>query len=494
LPCVIGLTCADDICRAPCTPGVANGTTGGCLATQTCALISGQNVCIDRAGDGGAGSGDGGSDAGGDGSKGVGNPDANPCVSAQTAFGNTAQGDSNPSFQSGVGVRTANDLYIFSGYVGPGSSGDAGDAGGAINAVYVQAFDSQTAHSKASAQRLFTQPDLITSTDTVGTNMVLYSSAVAPTGQIALVYVATFTTAGSGLYAAFLDSAGDAGGASDGGAAGLQVQNVVLLATDQTGQGQNSQPHVIWSDASDEFVVSWTYNSGEESINVSKFLVGGVPAGGGTSRVPTNDPSGDVDGTFGSGPESGSVGESGDLFGVAYSNVSNSYPEFTLLDSVGNQVGTSIELATTGVGNWVSVAGTSKGFIYFYDQASTASVAEVFLAPSGDAGVVGGFSDGGDAGALPTFSFAGERANAARAISDGTGGAGGVGLALLYPSGVSFAYVNADGVGHQGPISVFAHTYGAGDEVSMTNFAGSFVVSLYNASANLTQVAASGCQ
>lgn len=85
------------------------------------------------------------------------------------------------------------------------------------------------------------------------------------------------------------------------------------------------------------------------------------------------------------------------------------------------------------------------------------------------------------------------QANAARAIADQTGGAGGVGLALQYPTMVSFAYVNTDGIGHQGPDTVFPHTYATGDEVSLTNFGGSFVVSLYNASANSTQIAASGC-
>jgi hypothetical protein len=40
---------------------------------------------------------------------------------------------------------------------------------------------------------------------------------------------------------------------------------------------------------------------------------------------------------------------------------------------------------------------------------------------------------------------------------------------------------------------VFAHTYNDGDEVSMTNVAGSFVVSLYNSSTRSTVVAASGC-
>ena len=81
-----------------------------------------------------------------------------------------------------------------------------------------------------------------------------------------------------------------------------------------------------------------------------------------------------------------------------------------------------------------------------------------------------------------------------RAIGDGPGGSGGVGLALLNPDGVTFTYVDLNGVGHEGPTPVFAHTIGTGDEVSLTNFDGSFVVSLYNGSTKSTEVVASGCQ
>ena len=66
-------------------------------------------------------------------------------------------------------------------------------------------------------------------------------------------------------------------------------------------------------------------------------------------------------------------------------------------------------------------------------------------------------------------------------------------MALLYPNGVSFAYVNPDGVGHQGPTTVLPHTVASGDYTSMTNFGGSFVVSLYAAANHQTQIAASGC-
>ncbi|MGO9832906.1 MAG: hypothetical protein ACLP1X_01690 [Polyangiaceae bacterium] len=443
-----------------------------------------------------SGTGTSSGSSGGSGSGSGGGTDAsNSCPSAQTQFGITAQGDVNTNFQSGVGARTATDLYIFSGYVGPDPTADAGAP--TINATYVQAFDAQTAVSKGPAQLLFVQPNLINS-DFGGYVSALYSTAVSPTGQIALVYRANHNgNTDIGLYAAFLDSAVDAGTGSDGGVAGLQVKNIVLLET----VWMTGQPYVIWSDASQAFVISWFYHPGPgdpgpgAAVAVAKFLVGGQAAGGSTNPVPTNDPNGYVyNPTLGyalvPSSVSGSVGESGNLLGVAYLDTPGNNPGITVLDSVGNQVGSSFELVPDAGGGWSAVGGTSNGFVYVYDKASPSSVAEIFLPTSGDAGVIGS----GDAGAFPTFSFTGgARANAARAIADGTGGVGGVGLALLYPTQVSFAYVNADGVGHQGPETVFAHTYNDGDEVSMTNVAGSFVVSLYDSSTRSTKVAASGC-
>jgi len=62
LPCVSGLTCAETVCRASCTPGVASGTTGGCLGTQSCVAgaTSAQSVCVDVAADAGASTSDSG--------------------------------------------------------------------------------------------------------------------------------------------------------------------------------------------------------------------------------------------------------------------------------------------------------------------------------------------------------------------------------------------------------------------------------------------------
>ena len=72
-------------------------------------------------------------------------------------------------------------------------------------------------------------------------------------------------------------------------------------------------------------------------------------------------------------------------------------------------------------------------------------------------------------------------------------GQGGVAVDLLYPDEVSFAYVNANGIGHQGPVQVFSRSNASGDYTSMTNLNGSFVVSLYLADDHQTLVSASGC-
>jgi hypothetical protein len=73
-----------------------------------------------------------------------------------------------------------------------------------------------------------------------------------------------------------------------------------------------------------------------------------------------------------------------------------------------------------------------------------------------------------------------------------------VGLALLYSDSVSFAYVNADRT-HVGPAVVIPHTYNNSgsyryDYISVSNFSGSFAVSLWSCGEHMTRVAASNCQ
>jgi hypothetical protein len=81
----------------------------------------------------------------------------------------------------------------------------------------------------------------------------------------------------------------------------------------------------------------------------------------------------------------------------------------------------------------------------------------------------------------------------AHAINDDTGGPGGVGVALLYPNGLSFGYIDSDGLTHLGPSPVISHTYAPGDLINITNFGGSFGLSIYSTTDHSTQMAASGC-
>jgi len=110
---------------------------------------------------------------------------------------------------------------------------------------------------------------------------------------------------------------------------------------------------------------------------------------------------------------------------------------------------------------------------------------------SADAGAI--LPEDGGASALGGFTFGGVGAFDAHAINDDSSGPGGVGVALLYPTGASFGYINADGMAHVGPLSVIAHTYAPGDELNIANFGGSFSLSLYSVQTQSTQIAASGC-
>lgn len=440
---------------------VGGAPPGGSASLGGGSNLGGSNAGGSSAGGTKAGGGTSGAGGTGVGGSGTGGQTGTPCPSAQTQF-NVAQGDSNPNFISGVGLRASKSLLIFSSYRGPDPSG-AADAG-AVNLVYVQEFDPVTAASRGPAKPLFA----VNPSDT--SNVTVYAASVASTGQIALLY----WSAGSGLKAAFLNTSSDA----DAGAMGLQVQQTVLLEA----ASLNNQPQTFWSATSGCFVFSWNY-SGAGTVKVRKFLADGRSAGGGTDELPT-----DNSNDYTSGYRSGAVAASGKLFGVAYDNYSLNVPYFTVLDQLGNEVGVPIELATGG-SNWITAAGTSAGFVTFYSQGG---VAEMFIPVGADGSVAAAQTV--DAGALSGFHFGGTKvAVYGRALNDDVGGIGGVGLALLYQDGVAFAYVNTDGLTHVGPASVLAHTYGSGDYVNISNFGGSFGVSLYSAADHSTQMAASGC-
>ena len=517
--CATPLVCASDLhCRSTCTSAVTD-----CMGSQACVsgvcadqtdLVNGQlpqkytalDAGIDSqpsttgrdastglnddlatdgqvTGAGGAsgtgGSGTGGSGAldGGTGGKGGadGSADAPLIVQIcpQTQFGFVAEGDTHPNFVSGVGLRTATQLLIFSGYHGPDPTAtpDAGSVAATVNYVYVQAFDPTSAKSLWPAQPLFAA----NASDSNG--LMLQTAAISPGGQIALIYQSG--TAGMG--AAFLDTL-----PSDAGTGPIkyQVNHIVPLEVSSLG----SQPQAIWSAVYNAFVFSWRYGPGGAwPIKLRKFLADGRSAGGDTDSVPTTVTNNDT-----SGYGSGTVAASRTLFGVAYLATSTNAPYMTILDALGNQLGATLPLQPSPAGAyWVTAAGTAAGFVTFYDQGGVAAS----LIPVSSDGTVSALPASVDAGVLPGFHFSGTKAaNNGRALNDDVGGAGGVGLAILYNDGVAFAYVNADGLTHVGPASVMAHAYGNGDTINISNFAGSFAVSLYSAGEHKTRVAASSCQ
>ena len=415
---------------------------------------------------------------------------SNSCPTAETQFGNFGTGTSMTEFTSGVGARNATQMFVFDGYFGAPPSGvDAGDDGGTqrVAVVYGQAFDPDTGRSTGVATPLFAPPvDGQLNDPGAATGIGLFSAAVSPGGTVALVYQVSYYT-GPALYVAFLRPSVDAG------APGLEFETQVLMQ----GQGLSGylQPAVIWSDAIQAFVTSWQYSESSNLMAVSSFDVDGNPAGVGLSPVP------DDDNAQVSTTSSGATGVSGGLVGVAYLDVAHGNPGITVFNDFDEQVGpsTAVVNGRRVGGSWVATAGTATGFVYFYDNQSEANpgVTEAFLPVSPEAGVLGApdAGDGSDAGntePFATFNFpSSTRAIGANAVSDGTGG---VGVALLYPQEVSFAYVEPDGMTYLGPGTVFSHSQQGGDIVWVTNFAGSFVVSLYSSANHQTLVAATGCQ
>jgi hypothetical protein len=433
--------------------------------------------------------------AGAQGNGGTGAGGSSACASPETSFGFIGQGDSNQNFLSGVGALGPNVMYIFSSYAAP--VGDGGTGSGGDEEVYVQAFDPKSGASKGPAQSLFALTLGVTQrvpTDT--SQFLLTAAAVAPTGDIVLLYYLDGVGGGAyGLYAAFLSPAPAGGGADGGSVDGLKLQRVVLVSDNSVRDdgpgvdGVAGTPQVIWSNASQTFIVNWQHGGGGNHMAMNKYSVSGQMAGG-LDPIPTL--------TNSLGSSEGSVGESGDLLGVAYFDgltAAGATVGLTILDESENLVGTPIAVASADRGiPWTSVAGTAQGFVCFFEESGQQAVGEVFVSTSPNAGIVdaGASADAGIA-TLPGFKFTGSFLDA-RTISDnvGIGGKGGVGVALSSGSKVvSFAYVRADGVGHQGPYQVFAQGGGAG-AMSMTNFNGSFAISTYSPSLHSTQVVATG--
>jgi hypothetical protein len=408
----------------------------------------------------------------------VGGSGGSSCANPQLTFGRIATGDSNPYFTSGVGARTATELLVFNGYQGPDPGGDGG--GPSVPYVYVQAFDRPTGTSKGPAQALFPVAD--PTREAVSVEAV----AVAPTGEIALLY----SHANNPLYAAFLAPATGA----DAGVAGLTVlqSNLVVGPVFTHSGGTTESAHVFWSNATQSFVMSWVGDAYTESI--SEFSATGQSVGG-VAAVRTDN------GMTAGNVTEACAGGSGDLLAIDWLSgiQGKNQTGITVYDTSGTQVG-GFTYAAPQVNGLAELAGTANGFVLVYAPETGGLTTTGVFIPATASGLA-------DAGTFPTYtiSIPGGTALGLRAISDdvGTGGAGGVGLALMGASSTSFAYVHADGTTVGGPVSVFGSGYQASfSQVSLTNINGSFVMTVFELTANAgsglpsqfgTQIAASGC-
>ena len=439
-------------------------------------------------GTGGNGTGHGGTGGAGGGTGGTAgsNGTVTSCpTKPQTNFAYYAQGDSNLHFTSGVGVRTADQLIIFSGYSGPPPTGfdagtagvDAGADGGvpSVNLVYVQAFDPGTGTMTGPAAPLFQAAD--------GKTFSVFDVSIAPTGEIVLLHASNQraqTAFEDTLYASFFSPTSP----------GAPVH---LVRTVQIESAPLGDPHVTWSVPNQgAFALSWKYQTSAWLSAVKKFRPNGSQAGGDTTVVPPPNGS-QFDPSY---TDDTHVGTSGNFLGVASASpiFASSFSYLTVLDGNGNPVGGFTRL--NDIGNqpaWVTIGGTATGFVTLFRYGNTGY--EAFAKTSGDAGVLPPAAvDGGDAGPppLPGFTFS-TTSSHAHAINDDTGGANGVGVVLLDSDGANMVYVNADGVTHQLIAGVISSATGA--EVAITNYQGSFGVSLYSASStnHSTQLVASAC-
>jgi hypothetical protein len=479
------LFCALDLqCRNQCKTAV------DCLAGNVC-TVSG--VCVDplSATDmmtydpttndvhppaAGGTSGGGGGKSGGGGHTGAGGKSGGPpiaCTTPQISFGGVAVGDANPFFTNGTGVRAANQLLIFSSYVGPaagdtgaGGAGGGSDAGVSVNMVYVQAFDPDPADpgswkSAGPSAALFPAPD--------GTNFQVANASIAPTGEIALMFGTGPVNANwNSLYAAFLTT-------SVAGAANVKYVKTVPLENAQLGL-----LGAIWSPATQEFILSWEYAPNGWLAKVQKYSPNGSATGGTTSVLTPNGLNGPPYG-FG-------LGVSGSFLGAVYRDASTGFPYLTVLDKDSSPVGSPTQLAAVGLGGVsVQAAGTAAGFVTLYESGGFAD--EVFVPAANGVVSPPTPADGGDAGMFTGFSVA-TTASYVQMISDDPAASGGVGAALLETDGATFLYVSPDGSKHN---VVTAVSSPKGTWVAITNYHGSFSVSLHEATTHTTKMVASGC-
>ena len=480
--CKTPLVCArDEQCRNQCQANVDCVSPQVCTDSKVCALSSqlvpGTNDVIlvttgqtdggaDARGSGGAGATSGaGGTAGGTGKGGAG---GTTCAGPQVEFANVSQGDANAGFTSAAAVRNADTLFIFSAYEGPAPV-DGGVDGGALagTAIFVQMFDPVSGIKRGPSQFLLSIPYRLA----VGIDDV----AIASTGEIALLY-----SAGPGNnYADQLYMTTLATTPGDGGTASLSVEKTVQLESVYHGNA-----HVIWQPATQLFVFSWKYQgSNGWYARVRKYHPSGAASGAAINAIPT------IGNLYEPGTEDDSyVGVSGTYLGLAYQST-NDWPYLTIVDGDGFQVGPFVTLQAAGIDNWAACAGTTAGFVTMFTGGGRVSGA--FVPLTGMSSVI---SDAGapDAGLPPlkTFSFT-STATTGKMINDDAGGGGGAAAVLLQNDGAAFVYVSADGSKAQDQGTVISAA--GGIQADISNFQGSFVVSLYNGTTHSAQATVSSC-
>jgi hypothetical protein len=445
----------------------AGGSSGGGDA--------GVDAPVTNPGDSGTGSGGtGGSLGGATGSikhdAGIAGASGVTCTPGQTPtkFAFPAVSDSNPNYTSGVGVLTATELLTFNAYAGPDSTdGGVADSGTVtlVNRIDVQHFDPITGKSKGSATPLLTAAG-------DGSGIYINGAAVAPTGEIAIIYSAPVSGWG-GAYLAFLDK-------------NLAPSQTTLFVVGGS-EYYHNQSYVQWLNG--QFVASDVF--GNQTIKLGRFGADGSNLGI-TRAVPTDDPAAIVDQY---GRSSGEVAFSGSTFAVAFFSDTTHAPLLTFVDAsdpLSAEVASPVALPSANQDYTAAVAGTSQGFVAVYNGTSSSKTNSLLAtyvsnSASGDAGVPVG----------ATYAFLGgfvyRSAWSTRGSSDGTG----AGFAALYPDGsVSFLYFSGDGSMHGNPQTVLQQTNTAGpsDEAHITSFAGKFAVSLYSSGEHLTRVITSTCQ
>jgi hypothetical protein len=397
---------------------------------------------------------------------------------APTKFAFPATSDSDPNYTSGVGVLTATELLTFNGYAGPDSTDGGvvdGGTGAKVNRIDVQHFDPITGASKGKAAPLLTAAG-------DGSGIYVAGAAVAPTGEIAIIY-----SAATGIYdlygrnyAVYLTFLGKDL---------APVQSTIFVVLGSSRYLANS--YVQWLNG--EFVASSTFGIDSMTARLGRFGADGANLGI-TRTLPTDDPAGRVDNEA---YAEGEVAFSGSTFAVAYLSTTESgagYPFLTFIDASDalTEVGSPMSLPSAQFRQLLAVAGTSQGFVAVYNGTSSSKTNTLLAtyvsnSASGDAGVPVG----------ATYSFVGGFAYRSMGGTRGSSDGNGAGFAALYPDGsVTFLYFSADGSIHGNPQTVLQQTNGAsdGDEAHITSFAGKFAVSLYSSTEHLTRVITSTCQ